>query len=171
MYTIGLSRPHELPLLPEIELRASGLFNAFAFTADIPADPTPVAEFEVGHRAGLLWVARTEADEPVGFALVEDFGPHLHLEELDVLPEHGRRGLGTRLVREVLSFAAARRRAVTLTTFRDIPWNAPYYARLGFRAIPAEEWSEPLADCMRREAARGLTPELRVAMRLDSESD
>jgi hypothetical protein len=104
MYTIGLSRPHELSLLPAIERQASDLFLEFPFTADIPADPTPVAEFEAGHRAGLLWVARTGADEPVGFALVNDFGPHLHLEEVDVLPQHGRRGLGTRLVREVLSF-------------------------------------------------------------------
>jgi GNAT superfamily N-acetyltransferase len=88
---------------------------------------------------------------------------------VDVLPQHGRRGLGTRLVREVLSFTTARRRAVTLSTFRDIPWNSPFYARLGFRVLPVEEWSAPLADCMRREAARGLTPDLRVAMRFDDE--
>jgi GNAT superfamily N-acetyltransferase len=167
VYSIGLSRSEELTLLTDIERRASDLFLAFPFTADIPADPSPLSDFEDAHRAGLLWVARAAGGEPVGFALVEDFGPHLHLEELDVLPEHGRRGLGTRLVRAVLSCAAARGQAVTLSTFRDIPFNAPFYARLGFRVLPPEEWSPALADRMSEEAARGLAPEQRIAMCYD----
>jgi GNAT superfamily N-acetyltransferase len=173
MYVIGRARPEELPLLPEIERRASELFLAFPFTAELPADPSPLSEFETAERQGLLWVARLRApgvtpDEPVGFAMVEDFGPHLHLEEVDVLPEHGRQGLGTRLVREVLKLAVTRRRAVTLSTFRSIPWNAPFYARLGFRELADDDWSPALADRMREEAARGLTPDLRIAMQFDA---
>jgi GNAT superfamily N-acetyltransferase len=173
MYTIGPARVEELACLPEIERRASKLFLAFPFTADLPADPSPLSEFETAERQGLLWVARLQTpgvtlDEPVGFAMVEDFGPHLHLEEVDVVPEHGRQGLGTRLVREVLKFAEVRRRPVTLSTFGDIPWNAPFYARLGFRELPGDDWSPALADRMREEAARGLTPDLRVAMQFDA---
>jgi hypothetical protein len=51
---------------------------------------------------------------------------------------------------------------VTLTTFRDVPWNAPYYERLGFQAIADN--SPGLAEIMREEASRGLDPATRVAM-------
>ena len=27
---------------------------------------------------------------------------------------------------------------LTLTTFRDVPWNAPWYSRLGFEPAPDE---------------------------------
>jgi GNAT superfamily N-acetyltransferase len=170
MYTIAPARVEELALLPEIERRATELFLAFPFTADIPAAPSPLAEFEAAERVGLLWVARLQKPGgtlPVGFAMVEDFGPHLHLEELDVVPEHGRQGLGTRLVREVLRSAETRRLPVTLSTFRNIPWNEPFYARLGFRVLPPAEWSSALAERMREEAGRGLTPDLRVTMQFD----
>ena len=54
---------------------------------------------------------------------------------------------------------------VTLTTFRDVPWNAPFYARAGFRALANHEIGPGLAEVMRQEAARGLDPVTRVAMR------
>jgi len=170
MYAIGLARAEELPRLPEIERRACDLFLQFPFTAALPLLLTPLSDFEAAQTAGLLWVGRTGEGEPVGFALVEGFGAHLHLEELDVLPEHGRKGLGTRLVHEVCRFAGAHGRSLTLCTFRQIPWNAPFYARLGFRELRPEEWSPALAQRMRDEAERGLPPELRVAMRFDGGS-
>lgn len=54
---------------------------------------------------------------------------------------------------------------MTLTTFRDVPWNAPFYARAGFRELAAAELSPELAELVREEAARGLDPERRVVMR------
>ena len=57
--------------------------------------------------------------------------------------------------------------AVTLTTFRDVPWNAPYYERLGFRSLSETELTPELAEVRAREAEPGLDPETRVCMRLD----
>ena len=57
--------------------------------------------------------------------------------------------------------------AVTLTTFRDIPWNAPFYARAGFRVLASAELGPGLAALVRDEAARGLDPSERVVMRRD----
>jgi GNAT superfamily N-acetyltransferase len=165
-YEIGLARPDEVPPLPEIERRACDLFLQSPLTAALPLDLTPLADLEAGQRGGLLWVARIPAGGPVGFALVEELDGELHLEELDVLPEHGRQGLGTALVRRVLAWVKERgRRSVTLCTFRDIPWNAPFYRRLGFRELTAEELTPALRRRIQREAENGLPTELRVAMR------
>jgi GNAT superfamily N-acetyltransferase len=127
---------------------------------------TPLEDFEAAQRDGTLWVARDEHGAPVGFALVERLGAEFHLEEMDVLPEHGRRGIGTALVRAVCDWAARKGSAsVTLCTFRDIPWNAPFYQRLGFRSLDLHELPPALRERMREEAEHGLTWEHRVAMR------
>jgi len=165
--TIGLAQPDEVALLPRVEERASERFLTVPQTAHLPACPTPLADFEVAQRAGLLWIARYQGSSPVGFALAEDLGPSLHLEELDVLPEHGRRGIGAALVRRVCHEAAARRRALTLCTFRDVPWNAPWYERLGFRPLPSEEQTPELRRRIQEESERGLMESLRVAMRFE----
>lgn len=59
-----------------------------------------------------------------------------HLQQLSVDPAHGRRGLGAALV-DVCCRQARRLgyRQLTLTTFRNVPYNAPWYARLGFLII------------------------------------
>jgi N-acetylglutamate synthase-like GNAT family acetyltransferase len=88
-----------------------------------------------------------------------------HLEENDVLPAHGRRGLGTRLVEEVCRWAAsAGYEYVTLTTFRDLPWHAPFYERLGFRAVLPAELPSALRSVGEDETRRGRDPSRRVAM-------
>jgi predicted N-acetyltransferase YhbS len=112
-------------------------------------------------------------DAPVGFAHVEVIEPNaVHLEELDVHPEHGRRGLGTRLVMAVCDWAASTGFAsVTLTTFRDVPWNMPFYARLGFTVISATQLSPALRARVQDEARRGLDPLTRVAMRFQCSPD
>ena len=59
-------------------------------------------------------------------------------DELAVTPAHGRRGVGRALVDEVLAWSAAQGLpSVTLITFRDVPWNGPFYEKLGFEAVTA----------------------------------
>jgi GNAT superfamily N-acetyltransferase len=98
----------------------------------------------------------------VGFALVKMLADDLpHLEEIDVHPTHGRRGLGTALVRAVCEWATASGYVMlTLTTFRAVPWNLPFYGRLGFVEIPRETLRPELSA----EAHRGLDPDTRVVM-------
>jgi GNAT superfamily N-acetyltransferase len=167
-YPIRLARPEDVPFLSEIERRACDLFDAFEFTATLPLYLTEESAFREAQRRGLLWVAHPRDRSPVAFALVEIMDGSAHLEELDVLPDHGRRGIGTRLVRTVCAWAAdAKLPAVTLTTFRDIPWNAPLYSRLGFRILREEELTPSLAARMVDEEQHGIPRSLRVAMRFD----
>ena len=84
------------------------------------------------------WVAVNDLGEVIGFALAWVIDGEGHLDELAVTPAHGRRGVGRALVDEVLAWSAAQGlRSVTLITFRDVPWNGPFYEKLGFKAVTA----------------------------------
>src|SRR5690349_3798476 len=140
-YTIALARPSDIPLLPQIELAAARLFEGYG-PEWLLTETTSVETLRRAENAGLLWVALSD-DVAVGFADVELIEPgSAHLEELDVHPDHMRRGLGSRLVMTVCDWAASQGYgAVTLNTARDVAWNMPFYARLGFEEVPREEWS------------------------------
>ena len=54
--------------------------------------------------------------------------------------------------------------ALTLTTYTGVPWNAPYYTRLGFRVLPSAELGPELREIRATEISRGLDEWPRVAM-------
>ena len=87
-------------------------------------------------------------------------------------PRHGRRGVGTALVEAVCDWG--RRRGfeeLTLTTFRALPWNVPFYARLGFEEVAGDDLTPELEAVIRDETARGLDPRRRVVMRYRFHAD
>jgi GNAT superfamily N-acetyltransferase len=167
-YTITAARPHDLPQLPAIELAAARLFAGMAPESVLNMTTSQDA-LKQAQRDGRLWVVLAD-QAPVGFALVEVVERDAaHLEEIDVHPDHGRRGLGTRLVKHVCRWAAAAGfQSVTLNTDRDVPWNAPFYARLGFEVVPHEALSPALRAVFENETRRGLDPSRRVVMRRPS---
>ena len=171
MYTIAAAEPRHLPLLPAIELAAASLLAGYA-PKSVLAETTSQADLEQAQQHGQLWVALS-GGVPVGFAHVKVLEPGAaHLEEIDVHPEHGRRGIGRRLVIAVCQWAAANGYScVTLTTFRDVPWNMPFYTRIGFTEIPPDEISPALSSVIDEEIRRGLDPRRRVAMRRPCVSD
>lgn len=117
-------------------------------------------------RAGLLPVIADAADRPAGFALLCPLDGDLHVREIDVHPGHAGRRLGARLLDGAAAIARARGLpALSLTTFRSVPWNAPYYARLGFRAMAAGEYGPELRAELARQQAAGLAMADRLAMR------
>lgn len=163
-YEIALARPGDLSRIAPIELAAARLLVGHAPEV-VLEEVTPDEDLQAAQRDGRLWVALS-GDRPVGFALVEILEPNAaHLEEIDVHPYHGRRGLGTRLVRHVCRWTEARGLgAVTLTTFRDVPWNMPFYARLGFEEVAPAALTPALHEVLEDEARRGLDPRRRVVM-------
>jgi GNAT superfamily N-acetyltransferase len=168
-YSVRLSRRNEVTLLPEIERRAWQLFAGYPGDLGLPPAPAvPTASTDTllsAHIEGRLWVAADRAEQPVGFALVKDLGLFAHLEEMDVLPEHARRGLGAALLEAVCNWSDTRGfSAVTLSTFRDVPWNAPFYTRHGFVVVPPSEQPGELTRIVEQERRQGLLTELRVVM-------
>ena len=167
-YTITAARREDLTRLAAIELAAARLLAGHA-PEPVLNETTSLEVLEEAQRAGHLWVVLAD-DLPVAFAHVELIERDaVHLEEIDVHPDHGRRGLGTKLVAEVCRWAAGNGYdAVTLTTFRDVPWNLPFYARLGFDVVATEQVSAALRAIVDDETRRGLDPSRRVVMKRPS---
>jgi GNAT superfamily N-acetyltransferase len=165
LYRVTIARPRDLPLLAPIELAAATLLRGHA-PDSVLRETTDERELTSALSEGRLWAALAD-DVPVGFAIVNVLRRNLvHLEEIDVHPEHGRRGLGGRLVVAICEWASRRGYSqVTLTTFRDVPWNMPFYVRLGFEAVPEAEMPAEVAAIVNDETRRGLDPTRRVVMR------
>ena len=106
---------------------------------------------------GLSWVAVDEADQALGFLCACRQQDALHIEELSVDRGQQGRGLGRRLIAAVEAWATGEGvAALTLTTFSDVPWNAPFYARLGFKRLDPARQSEALRQQLAHEQALGL---------------
>ena len=168
-YALRLALPEDVTLLPDVERRSGLLFKTYAgdlgITDQMYDDPTPVEAFARAQRAGRLWVATSAGGTPVGFALVVVIAEYAHLDELDVLPLHGGQGIGSALLAQVCSWATdAGYPAVTLRTFRDVPWNAPFYARRGFRIVDSAALSQAHVALEASERDEGLRTEIRVTM-------
>jgi GNAT superfamily N-acetyltransferase len=163
---IRLATRSDAVLLPAIEASAGALFRTLADLAWIADEPIGTAdEFLPLIAAGTVWVA-DEADAGlVGELRGEIFDDALHIAELAVAMAFQRRGLGRRLLDAAAGAARARgMRSLTLTTFRHVAWNAPFYARYGFVELSGAKLDARLRETVRAEEARGLPN--RCAMRL-----
>jgi GNAT superfamily N-acetyltransferase len=162
--SIRRARADELTRVQEIERAAGALFEGQPVTLD-DAEPTERSELEAACREGELFVATDADDRAVGFAMLGEVGGHAHLWELDVHPDHGRRGIGRALLEHVCQAAAeAGHRRITLTTFAEVPWNAPFYRRAGFFELRGEAIGPALRELLAEEARGGLDPAERCCM-------
>ncbi|MEM1023593.1 MAG: GNAT family N-acetyltransferase [Myxococcota bacterium] len=125
----------ELGHLPEIERAAARLFAPYGLDGLYTQHVCTLAQLEAARAADRLRVVALDDGPPLGFALLVSLGPWAQLAELDVLPEFGGQGLGTRLLLEAIEWARARRPGLVLSTMRGPPWNAPFYAKHGFREV------------------------------------
>ncbi len=133
-----------------------------------------VAEDEPPSRSDLLayigtgraWLAEIEG-RGIGYALAEVVDAAGHLEQVSIHPEFGRQGIGRKLIETVVSWARAERMPyLSLLTFREVPWNGPYYERLGFRLVKDAELLPELRARREHERQLGLDVAARGAMRL-----
>jgi GNAT superfamily N-acetyltransferase len=164
---IRLATVSDIPTMQEIERQAGRLFARIGMddvAAHEPASTVVMVAYVNGCRA---WVAEVEG-QAWGYALADLVDGNAHLEQLSVHPEFGRRGIGRALVERVVQWAREHRlERVTLITFRDVQWNAPYYARLGFRVLPDDYPGPELATLRRHEDGIGLDRAARCAMYLE----
>lgn len=166
--SIRVARPSDVAELNEIERRAQALFRPYGLEPEFAAHLVETAVLRSAQRSGRLFVATDPADAPIGFSLVTRLPPWAQLAEIDVVPEWGRRGVGTALVQRAIDWArAAGFPALVLSTMRDVPWNAPFYRRLGFRVLATESLPPELRRLRAEEARRGLPVADRVIMKLE----
>lgn len=153
-YRIRNARTDEVDTLQSIDLKSCDLFRGTGLI-DFGGDneqlmPIPEDRLRQGFGEALVWVVSDERDKPVGFALCADRGEELYLDQISVHPEHGQQGLGARLIRRVILEARERAyKRISLSTFRDVPWNGPFYRSMGFREVPAwrlQPWQKELTE-------------------------
>ncbi|MEV0198825.1 GNAT family N-acetyltransferase [Nonomuraea sp. NPDC050691] len=161
-------RRAELALLQDIERAAGRCFFDIGMPQIAEDEPLPQEELARYLSAGRAWVATDPADLPVGYLIADLVDGNLHIEQVSVHPRNARRRVGRRLVDHLAGQAtAAGIPALTLTTFADVPWNAPYYARCGFVVLDDADLTPGLRAVRQREAAHGLDRWPRVCMRRD----
>lgn len=150
MVPLRMAGSGELPLLPEIERAADRMFADVGIT--FPPGPTVVEEAVA--EGAEVYVA---GEPPVGFAAVRERDGYTHLEQIAVLPALTRQGIGGLLLDRVIAHAVAKGTAgVTLLTFRDVPWNGPWYAKHGFTEMPVDRWTPQLRALWEAEIAADL---------------
>lgn len=160
--------PSDAAALQEIERLAGERFREVGMP-EVADDEPPSSDALAGYAtAGRAWVALDGAGTPIGFVLVDVVDGNAHVEQVSVRPDHQGAGIGRALLDRVRTWASgAGMRAVTLTTFTDVPWNAPLYRHLGFRDLDEAELGAELAAVRDAETAHGLDPTRRTCMRLD----
>lgn len=166
MYTIRLALPKDAQYLPAIEASA-GL--KFADNPKYGWIAGGEGQTEQDHLAfiyqRLEWVAVNDKDQPVGFINTEKLSNTLHICELSVCQDCQGQGIGKRLIEKVIEVALSMKlHEVTLTTFHDVPWNAPFYQYIGFRILQEHELSADLRHIMEQEEDAGLQRKDRCAM-------
>ena len=164
-FSIRLARPDDTAHLPAIERAAAVLFRDTAEGAAIDLDEVrTVADYRGMIAKGYCLVA--EIDERiVGFLASRPAGRELHVEEMDVHSDAQRKGIGSVLMRACIVDAQnSGFRALTLTTFRDLGWNGPFYARLGFVEVEDLDAHPRLAQTIAQEISDGLPADSRIAM-------
>lgn len=169
MITIRPARAEDAEALPAIERSAGLAFRAIAELAWLAdGDNVSVERHRALIAGGACWVAAEQQVRPVGFLSAGIEGDALHIWELDVRLNRQGQGIGRALLERAV--ADARRRglaAVTLTTFRAVAWNAPFYRKFGFRVLEGAEIDGRLASLLGEEAKHGMPSDQRCAMRLD----
>lgn len=161
-YRVRPGKAGDAPLLGAVESAAAARFADIGLEAIARGRPTGEAEYREAAAKGRLWVVEEEgkdgrAGPVVGLALADRLDGEGFLAEISVHPDHAGQRLSLRLIEAVEAWAAAQGcRSLRLTTFRDVPWNRPYYERLGFRLLDEADAGEQVRAVRDRERARGV---------------
>ena len=164
MAFIRLAEPNDIPRITEIEISASQKFLTLENAPHCANCTVPIEQLAAACSQNLLWVIEDEA-KSAGFLCAFEVDRCLHIEELSVSMDHQGKGLGKKLLNHVMKFAREHNySAITLTTDKDIPWNGPFYQRMGFRILVDQEQLPKVYAVLEEDHSKYHDPETRVAM-------
>ncbi|QQR69635.1 MAG: GNAT family N-acetyltransferase [Alphaproteobacteria bacterium] len=167
MISIRLASDRDYDCLPAIEADAGRLFHEFGLPSIASMEPMPADYYRNLPQKSAVFVA-LRGSEHIGFAVGIAMDGQGYLKEVSVKRLFAGQGVGRRLVECVMTWAqSASFRYLALTTFRDLPFNAAFYTKLGFHEfIPDHNWPT-LQNIRAHEQTSGVEIQPRVAMRLD----
>jgi len=165
---IRAAKQSDLPVMQDIERAAGSSFREIGMPEIAEDEPLPAEELARYMRDDHAWVAADDADLPAAYLIAGIVDGSLHIEQVSVHPRAAGRKIGRMLLEHAAAYAAAKGiGGLTLTTFAEVPWNAPYYARCGFRVLDESELPPGIRAITDREIACGLHRWPRVCMRRD----
>lgn len=165
--TFSIRKPQssDIPALAQVERSATELFRTvnLDFLIEHPTvDPyLLVAMANANH----LWIATDKFDQPIGFACGEYLEGNFHIVEICVALNFQGMGIGRTLMSTMME--AVRREgynAVTLTTYRNLSWNGPWFSRMGFLEVDAQQLTKTFEEILEIEAKHGLDINNRCVM-------
>ena len=156
--------PTEVAAAQEIERAAGEPFRAIGMPEIADDDPLPADVLLEFVHAGRAWAADLDGD-PVAYLIALPVDGNLHIEQVSVHPAAAHRGIGRALIDHLAAVSAVP--ALTLTTFTEVRWNAPYYVRCGFRILAEAELTPGLRAIRDAEIALGRYRWPRATMRRD----
>jgi GNAT superfamily N-acetyltransferase len=127
-------------------------------------DPTPASVLEERAASGRLYVTFDDAGSVAGFLIWSPKDGMAYIEEVSVDPDHTGHRLAARMIDRLEQDVRGAHAALTLATFRDVPWNAPYYAKLGFAEVPHESLGPDHDVVWRQQAEHGIDMTKRLFM-------
>lgn len=159
----------DIPALVAIEDSASALFLAYDTTRHLAHAGMPASGYARALSQETIWVAESlGAATLIGFVMTRLLEDGIHITELSVAADWQRQGVGRALIEHVILDAQQHgKKAITLTTFRDIPWNAPWYRSLGFQTLSSTSLDDApwLKTQLSKEQPPGCPLASRCAMR------
>lgn len=163
---IRIANPTDVDQLPAIERLAGDVFRAIPVLAWIADDEVlSIERHQQLIALGATWVAAADSGKLVGFLSAEPQNRDLHIWQLAVLPHHQKQGIGRRLLEKAREWGLQRNcDAMTLTTFRRVPWNDEFYSKCGFRTLGEDELPPRLRRLLAAEEKAGLDRARRCAM-------
>ncbi|KIN00422.1 hypothetical protein OIDMADRAFT_124896 [Oidiodendron maius Zn] len=165
-FTIRKARNEDIPLLGPVERSAAEIFRSV--NLDFLSDGLTMDESLLSKmtNSNHLWVAVNKSDQPIGFAGGEDIDGNFHVAEVSVTQHAQGKGVGKSLMTELIRQAKEEGyTTITLTTYRDLPWNGPWYNKLGFLEVKVDEMGREYSKMLDSEAHHGHDMNLRCIMR------
>lgn len=163
--TLRFAELDEIEAVCAIEYEAAQRFATIGMTGIADAQPMNADFVRRKIEASEIIVAVNDAARCVAFVMFAPLPTRFYIEELDVLTAWAGRRIGAALIERVNVLARhAGAQHLVLSTFRDVPWNAPYYRRLGFGVIGSDRLDAKLRAIRAAHVARGLDESKRVFM-------
>ena len=165
MQTIRLATQQDAAAMPGIERSSGAAFRQIPHLAWIADDTvTSQQRHEALIRLGAAWVSHDASNEITAFLTAEVREDVLHIWQMSVRSDQQRKGIGRNLIRAAENWASANQLvAMSLTTFRDVPWNAAFYRSCGFQDVDPHSYPA-LQATLEAEEQAGLPIEQRCAM-------
>jgi GNAT superfamily N-acetyltransferase len=162
---IRIARVDDIAALIAIEIESGEAFRAVGMQAVADEPPLTADQYKVFVLDERSFVHADANDEPIAYMLLEPLDGRLFIEQVTTSADYSGKKIGAGLIDFASDYASNFGVAgLSLTTFRDVPWNAPYYARLGFQVVTDSRVTPGLIAKLGTESARGLGAWPRVAM-------